>query len=90
MSQNSCPTAQALLENFSVAATEYVDAAGKLSNLVGSNDYDQFIAAQRYAKQTAAKCRAALVALNQHRLEHSCKIAIRRPSWYPAGNGNET
>jgi hypothetical protein len=82
MSQNSCPTAQALLENFSVAATEYVDAAGKLSNLVGSNDYDQFIAAQLYANQTAVKCRAALAALENHHLEHSCNVAIRSPGWY--------
>jgi hypothetical protein len=76
-----CPTAQALLENFSAAATECVDAAGKLSNLFGSHDYDQFMAAQRYAKQTGAKCRAALAALEKHRLEHSCNFAIRRPSW---------
>jgi hypothetical protein len=79
-----CPTAQALLKDFSAAATEYFDAAGKLSNLFGlfgSHDYDQFIAAQRHANQTGAKCRAALAALRKHRLEHSCNIEIRRPNW---------
>jgi hypothetical protein len=44
-----CPTAQALLEDFSAATMEYFDAADKLSNLVGS--HDQFLDAQQSAKQ---------------------------------------
>jgi hypothetical protein len=67
-----CPTAQALLEDFFVATAEYFDAADKLCTLVGS--HDQFTAAQGYAKQTGAKCRAALAALEKHRLEHSCRV----------------
>jgi hypothetical protein len=39
-----CPTAQAFFEKYSVAATEYFDAADKLSNLVGS--HGEFVAAQ--------------------------------------------
>ena len=48
-----CPTAQKLLEDFSAAATEYVGAAGKLSNLNGSHNHDEFIAAMRYAKASS-------------------------------------
>ena len=77
-----CPRAQTLLENFSAAATKYVDAAGKLSNLAGSHDYEQFMAAQGHAEQTGASCRAALTALQKHRLEHSCNVAIQSPGWY--------
>jgi hypothetical protein len=70
-----CPTAQALLENFFAATKKFADAAGKLSNLVGSHDYEQSRGAQGHAEQTSAKCRAALAALQKHRLEHSCNIA---------------
>jgi hypothetical protein len=69
-----CPTAQALFESYSVAATEYFDAARKLANLVGS--HDEFAAAQQHAKQTGGKCRAERLALEKHRQEHGCKIAI--------------
>jgi hypothetical protein len=69
-----CPTAQALFESYSVAATEYFDAARKLADLVGS--HDEFAAAQQHAKQTGGKCRAARLALDKHREEHGCKIAI--------------
>ena len=69
-----CPTAQALFESYSVAATEYFDAARKLANLVGS--HDEFVAAQKNAEQTGGKCRAKRLALEKHRQEHGCKIAI--------------
>jgi hypothetical protein len=75
--QMECPAAHALLEDFSAATMEYFDAAGKLCNLVSL--HDQFIAAQWHAKQIGAKCRAALAALEKHRLEHCCDIAIRSP-----------
>ena len=69
-----CPTARLLLEDFSVAATEYFEAARKLANLVGS--HDEFAAALQHAQQTGGKCRAARLALEKHRQEHGCKIAI--------------
>jgi hypothetical protein len=70
------PTAQTLLENLFAATVKFADATGKLSNLVGSHDYGQFMAAQEHAEQAGAKCRAALTALEKHRLEH------QSPGWY--------
>jgi hypothetical protein len=61
LSETKCPTAQALFENYSVAAHEYSDAANKLSNFVGS--HDEFEAAERQAQQTSRKCRGARSAL---------------------------
>lgn len=69
-----CPTAQALFESYSVAATEYFEAAHMLAHLVGS--HDEFAAAHRHAEQTGGKCRAARSALEKHRLEHGCNIAL--------------
>jgi hypothetical protein len=69
-----CPTAQVLLENYFVAANEYFDAADKLSNCVGS--HNEFEVAQQHAQQIHAQCGAALAALEKHRREHRCNIAI--------------
>jgi hypothetical protein len=69
-----CPTAQALFESYSVAANEYSDAAEKLSNFVGSRV--EFEAPDRQTKQTSRKCREARWALEKHRLEHGCNIAM--------------
>ena len=66
--------AQALFESYSVAATEYFEAAHKLAHLVGS--HHEFAAAQQHAEQTGGKCRAARSALEKHRLEHGCNIAL--------------
>jgi hypothetical protein len=68
------PIAQVLLENYSVLAMEYFGAADDLANLVGS--HDEFEVAQRYAQLVYAKCREALSALEKHRLEHGCNIAM--------------
>ena len=69
-----CATAQLLLVNYSVVAMEYFGATDNLANLVGS--HDEFKVAQRYAQQLHAKCREALSALEKHRLEHGCNMAI--------------
>ena len=69
-----CATAQLLLVNYSVVAMEYFGAADNLANLVGS--HDEFKVAQRYAQQLHGKCREALSALKEHRLQHGCNIAI--------------
>jgi hypothetical protein len=46
--------AEHVFESYSVAATEYFEAAHKLANLVGS--HDEFAAAQQHAMQTGGKC----------------------------------
>ena len=69
-----CATAQALLVNYSVVAMEYFGAADDLANLVGS--HSEFKVAQQHAQQIRAKYRAALLALEKHRREHCCEIAI--------------
>jgi hypothetical protein len=69
-----CATAQLLLVNYSVVAMEYFGAADDLANLVGS--HSKFKVAQQHAQQLHAKCREALSALEEHRLQHGCNMAI--------------
>ena len=69
-----CATAQALLVNYSVVAMEYFGAADDLANLVGS--HSKFKVAQQHAQQLHAKCLKARSALEDHRLEHGCNIAM--------------
>jgi hypothetical protein len=74
LSETRCPTAQALFENYSVAAHEYSNAAEKLSTFVDS--HDEFEAADRPAQKKYRKCREARLALEEHRLKHGCNISI--------------
>jgi hypothetical protein len=67
-----CPTAKTLVEEYTRAATEYFEAVDRLTNLVGS--HDQFAVAQRQVEQTNAKCIAAGLALERHRVEHNCRF----------------
>jgi hypothetical protein len=53
---------------------EYFGAADDLANLVGS--HAEFKIAQQHAQQLHAKCREALSALEEHRLQHGCNMAI--------------
>lgn len=69
-----CPTAEALLVSYSVVAMEYFGAADDLANLVGS--HSKFKVAHQHAQQLHAKCREALSALEEHRLQHGCNMAI--------------
>ena len=74
-----CPTGQTLLEEFSLAAMEYFDAADHLANLLGSDDGSEV--AKRYAQLLYSKCREeALSALEEHRLTHGCNTAFERLS----------
>jgi len=66
----NCATADALLDNYSKATSEYVKAADKLSNLVGS--HDEFVDAKMCTEQASAKCILTRLALEKHRLEHKC------------------
>jgi hypothetical protein len=65
-----CPTAQPLIEDFTIAAMEYFDAVDKLCNLVGS--HYQFASAKRHTEQARVRCKVARLALEQHRTEHRC------------------
>lgn len=65
-----CPTAKALFEDYIRATRDHVEAAVKLSNLVGSQE--QFADAKRCATETYAKCEAAFSALAKHRAEYNC------------------
>jgi hypothetical protein len=67
-----CPTAKTLLEEYARAATEYFEAVDRLSSLVGS--HDQFADAKRQTENTNAKCIAARLALEKHRIEHNCRV----------------
>ena len=65
-----CSAAETLFEHYISATTEYFQATHKLCNLVGL--HDQFDAAQQQTEQAGAKCRAALLAIEKHRVEHNC------------------
>ena len=65
-----CPTAQPLIEDFTIAAMECFDAVDKLCNLVGL--HHQFGLAKRQTEQAGEKCRVARLALEKHRVEHNC------------------
>jgi hypothetical protein len=65
-----CSTANALFEHYISATTEYFEATDKLANLVGL--HDEFIVAKRHTEQAGAECRAALLAIEKHRVEHNC------------------
>jgi hypothetical protein len=65
-----CSTAETLFEHYISATTEYFQAADSLSNLVGL--HDRFAVAKRQTEQAGAKCRAALLAIEKHRVEHNC------------------
>ena len=65
-----CPTAETLFEDYIKATKDHIDAAVKLSNLVGSEAH--FADAKRRATETFAKCEAAFSALTKHRAEHNC------------------
>ena len=68
-----CPIAKALFEEYARAATKYFEAVDRLSDLVGLHDL--FVDAQRQVEQTNAKCIAARLALEKHRIEHNCRVA---------------
>jgi len=65
-----CSTADALFEYYIRATTEYFEAADNLSNLVGL--HHQFVVAKGQTEQAGAKCRAALLAIEKHHVEHNC------------------
>jgi hypothetical protein len=65
-----CPTATALLHDYTRATTEYFVAVDRLCNLVGS--HEQFVVAKRHTEQVFAKCQAARIAMEKHRAEHNC------------------
>jgi hypothetical protein len=69
-----CPTADTLFEDYIKATRDHIDAAVKLSNLVGSQE--GFIVAKHHAAETFAKCEAAFSALTKHRAEHNCLAAF--------------
>jgi hypothetical protein len=65
-----CSTAETLFEHYISATTEYCQAADDLSNLVGL--HHQFGVAKRQTEQAGEKCRAALLAIEKHHVEHNC------------------
>jgi hypothetical protein len=65
-----CPTAETLFEDYIRATRNHIDAAVKLSNLVGSEAH--FAEARRHSAETFAKCEATFAALTKHRSEHNC------------------
>jgi hypothetical protein len=66
-----CPAAQALFENYAKAAMEHFEATDKLSNLVGQ--HAQFEEQKEDVERAHEKCSAALLALEQHWAQHSCR-----------------
>ena len=66
-----CSTAETLFEHYISATTEYFQATDSLSNLVGL--HDQFDVAKRQTEHAGAKCRAALLAIEKHHVEHNCR-----------------
>lgn len=67
-----CPTAKILFEEYATTAVEYFEAVDRLSALVGS--HHQFADAKRQTEETNAKCIAARLALEKHRIEHNCRV----------------
>jgi hypothetical protein len=67
-----CSTVQNLLAAFTAAALEHIEAVNNLTDLVELGSKDKLANAKRQTEQTAAKCRAARVALEMHRAEHKC------------------
>jgi len=73
-----CPAAKILFENYAKTAMENFEATDKLSGLVGQ--HGQFEEAKKYAEGTREKCSAARMALEKHRMEHSCREGIANGS----------
>jgi hypothetical protein len=65
-----CPIAGNLLEAYSKATMDYFEATERLANLAG--EHALFAEGERAAKEKSAECRAAHLALKQHRAEHGC------------------
>jgi hypothetical protein len=69
-----CPTAKVLFENYASAAMEHFEATDKLSGLVGQ--HGPFEEQKKCTEQAQAKCSAARLALEQHRVKHGCRKGI--------------
>jgi hypothetical protein len=69
-----CPTAKALFENYERATAEHFDATDKLCGLVGQ--HGEFEEQKEYAERMREKCNTALLALEQHWMQHRCREGI--------------
>jgi hypothetical protein len=70
----TCPIAAALFDDYSRATVEYFEATDTLANFVGQ--HGQFAAEQGRVKVVGERCRAARLALQEHRNRHKCREVV--------------
>ena len=70
----NCPIAEALLDEYAIATVKYFDAAERLTSLPVS--HADFKDAKFLVEEAAMECRQTRLALERHRLEHDCMVAV--------------
>ena len=71
-----CSAELELMAIFAAAVLEHSAAVDNLCNMVKCASKDKFADAKLRTEQTSAKCDAAKLALEKHRLEHNCRVGV--------------
>lgn len=70
-----CPTAADLFEKFAEVTQELFEATDNLAMLDGQ--HEAFAEAKKHVEHVSAKCRTARGTLEQHWMEHGCRVRRR-------------